>query len=247
MYLLGAFGHLHAVELSTGKMIWKKNIRSEYKAEDRLVWGVCSSPLIVDGKLIVNPGGPAASLVALDPASGQVIWQSPAGQRPSLHSWSANLAEIQLIGYDKETLGGWDARTGERLWEVRPEVDGDFNVPTPMLVGDRLFVNTENNGGRLFQFDVDGTAVSPRWLCGRLTHDTQTPVTVGGRLVAVSRGLHCLDARTLQPIWKSDDPAFHEYASLIASSDRVLALSPEGELLLLDPLGDNCASCPARG
>ena len=55
VYLLGDFGHLHAVELSTGKALWKKNIRTEFKAADRLVWGVCSSPLLVDGKLSSIP------------------------------------------------------------------------------------------------------------------------------------------------------------------------------------------------
>ena len=240
VYLLGAFGHLCAVELSTGQVLWKKNIRTEFKAVDRLVWGVCSSPLVVDGKLIVNPGAPEASLVALDPASGQVIWQT-AGRPAAFSSFvvRASGPQIQLVGYDHDTLGGWDARTGTRLWEVRPEADGDFNVPTPVLVGDRLFVNTENNGGRLFQFDANGkSAAAPLAQYDDLTHDTHTPVLVGGRLLAVSHGLHCLDAATLQLIWKSDDPAFQEYAALIAAPDRVLALSEQGELLLLDPLAD---------
>jgi outer membrane protein assembly factor BamB len=145
----------------------------------------------------------------------------------------------KLADYDQDTLGGWDAHTGTRLWEMTPETDGDFNVPTPVLVGDRLFVNTENNGGRLFEFDADGKlAARPLARYADLTHDTHTPVVVGGRLLAVSRGLHCLDATTLQLIWKADDPAFQEYAALIASSDHVLALSEQGVLLLLDPLAD---------
>ena len=40
-------------------------------------WGFCGSPLLVDNKLILNPGGPAASVVALDPTSGKTIWQTP--------------------------------------------------------------------------------------------------------------------------------------------------------------------------
>lgn len=240
VFLLGAFGHLQAVELATGKPLWKKNLRSEFKVADRLVWGVCSSPLIVDGKLIVNPGGPAASIVALDPASGKVLWQTP-GRPAAFASFiirtGGSLA--QLIGYDHKTLGGWDVRTGRRLWEITPAFAGDFNVPTPVLVGDRLFVNTESNGGRLFAFDGDGKALAtPIALYEDLTTDTHTPVVVAGRLLAVSRGLHCLDAATLQLLWKSDDPAFREYASLIASPERVLALSQQGELLLLDPLSD---------
>ncbi|MHB8862598.1 MAG: outer membrane protein assembly factor BamB family protein [Pirellulaceae bacterium] len=240
VYLLGAFGHLHAVELLTGKVLWKKNIRSEFKVTDRLVWGVCSSPLLADGKLIINPGGSEASIVALDPANGQVIWRT-AGRPAAFSSFVARAsgAQLQLIGYDTETLGGWDARTGERLWELRPDTDGDFNVPTPVLVGDSLFVNTENNGGRLFQLDAHGRpGPGPVAHYDELTHDTHTPVVVGGRVLAVSHGLHCLDATTLQLVWRADDPAFQAYAALIASPERVLALSETGELLLLDPLAD---------
>jgi len=241
VYLLGAFGHLNAVDLTTGKVLWKKNLRKEFGADDKLVWGVCSSPIVSNGVLIVNPGGPAASLVALQGDTGDVVWKTP-GRAAAFASFVERRTgdTVQVIGYDKESLGGWDAHTGARLWEVQPEAAGDFNVPTPVLIKDRLFVNTENNGGRLFEFGADGVVKSePIAVNAELTHDTQTPVLVGNRLLAVSHGLHCLDSATLQPIWKSDDPAFREYASLIASPTRVLALSQEGELLLLDPRADS--------
>ena len=38
------------------------DIRDKYGADDERKWGTCSSPLIVDDKLIVNPGGKDASL-----------------------------------------------------------------------------------------------------------------------------------------------------------------------------------------
>jgi outer membrane protein assembly factor BamB len=68
-FLLGAFGHLHCVRLGDGEVVWRRHLRDEFEAQDELVWGVSASPLIVDGKLIVSPGGPEASLVALDPAT----------------------------------------------------------------------------------------------------------------------------------------------------------------------------------
>jgi outer membrane protein assembly factor BamB len=241
VYLLGAFGHLNAVDLATGKVLWKKNLRRDFGASDQLVWGVCSSPIVSNGLLIVNPGGPDASLVALNRDNGEVVWKTP-GRSAAFASFVERRTgdSVQVIGYDKESLGGWDVRTGTRLWEILPEVGGDFNVPTPVLIEDRLFVNTENNGGRLFAFGDDGAAQpEPTAVSGDLTHDTQTPVLIGNRLLAVSHGLYCLDAKTLAMIWKSDDPAFREYAALIASPTRVLALSREGELLLLDPLTDS--------
>ncbi len=240
VYLLGAFGHLNAVDLATGKVLWKKNLRRDFGASDQLVWGVCSSPIVSNGLLIVNPGGPDASLVAFNRENGEVVWQTP-GRAAAFASFVERRTSdvVQVIGYDKESLGGWDVRTGMRLWEIQPEVSGDFNVPTPVLIEDRLFVNTENNGGRLFAFGADGAArPEPTAVSADLTHDSQTPVLAGNRLLAVSHGLYCLDAKTLETIWKSDDPAFSEYAALIASPTRVLALSQEGELLLLDAAAD---------
>ena len=63
VWLYGAAGHLHCVELTSGAVLWKKNVREEFKAVDDNAWGLCSSPLLVDGKLILNPGGLEASVV----------------------------------------------------------------------------------------------------------------------------------------------------------------------------------------
>ena len=57
--------------------------------------------------------------------------------------------------------GGWDARTGRRLWTLVPPHSGDFNVPTPLVHEGRLMVATENNGargGRIIN-DIGDTAV----------------------------------------------------------------------------------------
>ncbi len=158
VYLLGAFGHLTCATLDTGAVEWQMNILDLFAGDPELVWGTCSSPLLVDGKLIVNPGGPKASVVALDPESGAVIWESP-GDRHAYSSFIvATLGGVrQLVGYDRESLGGWDIATGNRLWTLEPPHDGDFNVPTPVAVdGGRLLVATENNGTRLYEFDAAG-------------------------------------------------------------------------------------------
>ena len=57
VYLFGAFGDLHCVRLDSGEVVWRKNLRQQFGVSSKLVWGACSSPLLVDGRLIVNPGG----------------------------------------------------------------------------------------------------------------------------------------------------------------------------------------------
>jgi outer membrane protein assembly factor BamB len=196
--------------------------------------------LVVDGKLIVNPGGPQASVVALDPKSGVLVWQSP-GDRHAYSSFIvATLGGVrQLVGYDRTSLGGWDIATGNRLWTLKPPFDGDFNVPTPVAVDGRLFVVSENNGARLYEFDDGGKIVrEPIAVNDELAPDVSSPAVTGGRVFCVAGNCYCLDiADGLRPIWIGSDDAFGDSSPLFVTDDRVLAFGRGGELLLLDANG----------
>lgn len=239
-YLLNAFGRLFCVELATGELHWAKDLRREFGVVDERPWGVASSPLIVDDRLIVAPGGAAASLAALSPRSGKVLWTSPGA--PAAYS-SLVVGELggrrQLVGYDRDSLGGWDIATGERLWRLEPPQPNDFNVPTPLIVGGRLLAATENNGTRLYDFDRTGRiAPRPAAEYAALAPDCHSPVAIDGRLFGVSGGLHCLDlAAGLKRIWLNEDDAFSGYATIIAAPGRILATTQQGELLLFDTRG----------
>ncbi|HJQ79693.1 MAG TPA: PQQ-binding-like beta-propeller repeat protein [Lacipirellulaceae bacterium] len=241
VYLLGAFGDLLCVELESGVTLWQMNLINDFGGDSQLVWGTCSSPLVVDGKLIVNPGGPDASIVALDPLSGEVVWQTPGDQHAYSSFIVATLGGVrQLVGYDRTSLGGWDIETGTRLWTLKPPFDGDFNVPTPVAVDGKLLVATENNYARLYEFDKAGQIKSqPVAVNDRLGPDTSTPVVIGNRAFCVRLDMFCLDvANGLKPIWIGEDKAFCDYSPLIASDDRVLAVGAGGELILVDAAAD---------
>lgn len=236
-YLLGAFGDLACVELATGTAKWSLNVRDEFDATDERKWGVCDSPLIADGKLIVSPGGKDASLVALDPKTGKVVWKAP-GKPAGYGSFiTAKFGgALQIVGHDAETLGGWDVKTGKRLWTLTPERRGDFNVPTPIVAGDRLLVTTENNGTRLFAFKADGTLdPKPLAMHKKLAPDTHTPVVAGDRVFGVWNRLYCLGLKNgLKELYDESNTAFNGYCAVVATDSRVLVVSKAGELILLD-------------
>ena len=234
-YLLGAFGHLHCVDLADGRVVWDRHLRHDFAATSELVWGVCSSPLVVDGKLIVNPGGPEASVVALDPATGDLVWQAP-GPAAAFSSLVACTLKgrRQVIGFDAESIGGWDIVTGERCWTLTPQVPGDFNVPTPLVVDAGVVVSTENNGTRLVTGDSDR---GPTY--AKLAPDMHTPVATAGRIFGIVKGrVHCLAADTLKPVWTAFDRSLAGHVSLVASPDRVLAFTEKGEIVILDARSD---------
>lgn len=239
VYLLGAFGHLHCVRKDNGKIVWKKHLRQEFEASDDLVWGVCSSPLIVDGKLIVNPGGAQASLAALDPVTGEVLWKAPGG--PAAFASFVVFergGRKQVAGFDKLSCGGWDVATGERLWTLKPRTPGDFNVPTPLVLDDRLLLTSENNGVRLIGFTPQGAPEEHAYY-GACGPDMHTPVLAGDRLFAVNKNkIHCLSATDLRLLWSASDRTLAGHVSLAACGDRLLAQTQAGELLLIDARAD---------
>jgi outer membrane protein assembly factor BamB len=238
VFLAGAFGQLHAVELTSGKILWHKDLKSEFESAGRLSWGLCASPLVADGKLIVNPGGPAASLVALNPKTGEILWKTagaPAGYGSLIAGKFGGVR--QVVGHDETTLGGWDLATGKRLWTVEPGKKNDYNVPTPLAYNGDLIVATENNGARRYRFGPNGF-IDPKPVAefADANPETTSPVIVGDRLFAVgSRALFCLDLRDgLKLIWKAEDEAFDDHVSMIASNDRLLIATLTAELILLD-------------
>jgi len=241
VYLAGGFGDVHGVDLATGAILWGYNIREKFGADDELIWGACASPLAVDGKVIVNPGAPDASLAALDGLTGEVIWKAPGGIHAFASPIVARLGGVrQIVACDRHSFGGWDIETGRRRWTLTPLYEGDFNVPTPVVVEGRLLLVSENNGARLYEFDASGAIVEePVAEFDELRPDMSTPVAVGNRVLCVWNRLFCLDAaRKLSPIWIGEDAALSDYAAVIASDDRALVIGRGGELLLVDAQAD---------
>jgi outer membrane protein assembly factor BamB len=242
VYLASAFGEIECVKLANGELLWDVDLRSEFKPSDELPWGLCASPLIVDGNVIVNPGAKEASLVALNAKTGAVVWKCP-GAGPAYGSFLAGKfgGRLQIVGHDADSLGGWDAKTGKRLWRLASRIGKGFGVPTPVAVGDRLLSSSENSGTRLYKFGKDGV-IDPHAIASNddLAPDCHTPVVVGGRVFGVWNELLCLDlSKQLATTWRGDDPAFAGYASLVASSDRLLAVGVDGEVVLVDVHSDS--------
>lgn len=235
--LFGAMGHLTSVDLASGKLQWRVDIRDEFDVTAKLSWGFCGSPLVLGDKVILYPGGNDGALVALGLPDGKTKWTAE-GEPAAYGSFIA--AELggrrQIVGYDATSLGGWDSRTGERLWKLVPDRPSDFNVPTPIVHKGRLIVSTENNGTRMYRFQPGGLIDKQPMAAFRdLAPETHTPVVVGNRLFGIFQELYCLDLDdNLALLWKGNDDGFLSHVNLIGAKGRLLASSETGDLLLID-------------
>ena len=241
VYCLGAQGQLTCLDLETGTTLWKLHLVDDLDGK-LPQWGYAVSPIIVDNQLIVQSGGLEASWVALDLKTGKVLWRSK-GRAAAYASPIAieYQGQKQIVGYDAVSLGGWSARDGKRLWEMKPEVAKDFNVPAPVIVQNKIFVVTENNGARVY-------SIGPTQQLGQrdytmslqlesssesLSGDSQSPVRVGDWVVGIDRDLVVLDPlNQLKEVARFSDVALQKYCSLIVDEDRVWVCTGNGTQFL---------------
>jgi len=235
-YVLGAHGELHCLNLKDGTIVWRRHLVADLGGV-LPVWGYCSTPLVLNDRIIVNPGGAQSSLVALNRHTGDVLWRAP-GANAAYGSFIVGDfgGRRQIVGYDADSLGGWSPDTGRRIWKLAPAIDGDFNVPTPLDINGRLLVATENNGTRLHGFDQRGRIIeTPVAANKELAPETSSMVALHDRLFGTGSDLRCLDLNDgLKELWKAESLDIGQHASLIAAGNRVLIFSHYGELLLID-------------
>jgi outer membrane protein assembly factor BamB len=170
IYALGSDGDLVCMDTASGKLRWRKNLKTEFKGAPGS-WAYAESPL-VDGEVVIGtPGGTEATLVAFNKKTGDVIWKSaiPASD-DARNGWqagysSAVVADVggvkQYVQFIASGVVGVDAKTGKLLW--RYNMPGNMNTETPVLHDNCVYVAEGGNGPKfsaLVKLTADGQAVT---------------------------------------------------------------------------------------
>ncbi len=244
IYLQSAFGELVALDPTDNKVVWSRNLVKDFHGE-MPTWGFCSSPLLFEGNLIVQPGGKAASVVSLDEATGEVLWQ--AAELPAAYASPvvAGMNPVLLVATGAKSIRGIDITNGMRCWEIVPETSGDFMVPTPIVAGNLLLLTSENNGTRMYDLAAkknQGAESLPLLAKSkRLSGDTHTPVVVGDFLVGVDQDLISLHCKAqLREASAFSDAALDQYTTLLQEDNRLLVCCSNGTFIgiRVEPNGD---------
>lgn len=166
LYLLSSLGTAVALDAESGEIRWRVGIFERFEGRNTY-FGVAESPLVVDSKVIFTPGGPDASVVALDARSGETIWTSkglsdgPAYCTPRLFE---NGERRQIVTLVASHMVGLDPETGAVLWRHPVKVEYDIQAVSPEFLGDTIYISHGyNQGGRLFQLAADGMSVVEKW------------------------------------------------------------------------------------
>ena len=139
LYALGSDGDLACLEVKTGKVRWAKNVRKEFGGQPG-EWAYAESPLVDGDVVVVTPGGPQATMAALNKKTGAVIWKSaipggePAGYASAIVVQAAGRKQyVQLLS---RGMVGVDAKTGQFLWRYADVAKGPAQYFTPVARGE---------------------------------------------------------------------------------------------------------------
>ncbi len=241
IYAITSGGQLACLQSPNGQELWEKSYPDDFGATQPS-WGFCDYPLIDGDRLICTPGGPAASLVALDKRTGQEIWRStvPNGGRSAYAALIATEAGgvRQYIAFLGNALVGVRASDGLPLWRYEKLSSGTANSHTPIARDDLIMTsNGYGKGLALLKLAAKGGEFEVQeQYSNRLNLDAfQDNGLILGEHFFTSAGgpaLYCLDWKTGERVW-----ATHARSGkfAITSADNCLYLrTSDGELILVD-------------
>jgi len=159
IYALGGNGDLSCLDARTGKIGWSKNVLKEFGGSN-ITWGISESPLVMGNKVLVNAGGPNASIVALNKENGSVIWKSQSDEAGYSSAIPLQVnGGTQVIFFTHDRALGLDINDGRLLWEYGKPANNVANVATPIARGNRVFISSDYGiGGGLVEIKADNKA-----------------------------------------------------------------------------------------
>jgi outer membrane protein assembly factor BamB len=234
VFALGISGVLSALEVDTGKVLWRTPA-----APTLPVYGTATSPLVDGERVIVFMGGhDRGALTAFDAATGAVRWRWT-GDGPGYASpIVAELAGTrQVITQSQNRLVGVSAADGVLLWQVPLRTNFDQNSVTPLVVNGLIIsagLETPTIAYRVTR-GPDGWQAQEAWRNEQVSMYMSSPATGGQAIFGLShrnRGQFvALDVTTGKTLWSTRGRE-GDNASFIRAGDWLLIATTNSELIV---------------
>jgi len=258
-----------------GKLLWSKDfgvLDSGYFKMKEAQWGFASSPVIHEGRVLVQCDVQEGSFIAAyKVGTGEEIWKT---ERDEVPTWGTPTivrvgGKTQVVVNGYQHIGGYDFETGNPVWWLRG--GGDIPVPTPISAKDHVFIT--NAHGKLapiyaIRADAEGK-VDPEeggaavtWWQRRRGNYMQTPIVVGEYLFCCTDSgvMSCFDAvggeRFFLERLRDGRSGFGSTASPVSDGTKLYYPTEDGHVYIVavdnefkklgkQTLGEDCMATPA--
>jgi outer membrane protein assembly factor BamB len=271
-HLVAHFGSegLYCLDVD-GKELWKRDLGDHDAGPYNMTgvqWGYAASPVIHDGKVLVQCDALSQGFVAaLDVATGAELWRT---KREDVSTWSTPTVDVregraQVICNGYKHIGGYELATGKELWKLVG--GGDAPVPAPVVISDMVLItNAHGRDNPIYAISAEAEGlIAPDheamlWCHMSLGNYMQTPLVYGEELYLLSDAgiLSCLDLATGETRYRErlGEGRTGFTASMVAGDGKLYATSEEGTVYAIAPgtsfevlgtseLGETCMATPA--
>lgn len=219
VYTLGVAGKLHCIKLTTGQVVWKRDIVKEFKLPQNF-FGVGSTPLLEGDVLILNIGSvPGPCVAGFDKRTGKMVWGAGKDWTPG---YAASIAAtvhgkrrvfVFTGGDSRPAAGGLlciDPANGkvDFTFPWRSRTYTSVNASAPLVIGNQVFISEcYGEGGTLLDLKPDGT-YKQAWTSEALNTHFMTAIHKDGYLYGVAghgpqnAPLVCIDMKNGKEMWR---------------------------------------------
>jgi len=252
VYALGTSGDLVCLDAAAGRRLWHRSLPDDFGGKMMSVWKFSESPIVDGPRLVCTPGGPHATMVALDKQSGDVIWKCAMpdiGKRGKDGAGYATIvvAEIEGVRQYLTIVGrgaiGVEAQTGRFLWGYNRIANRVANIPSPVVRGNLVFVTTSYKAGSaLLRLTRNGDRFHVEevyYLGPRQFENHHGGVVLVGNHLYGGDGQNngrpvCLEFETGKICWKPESPGKRSAAVLYADGNLIFRYEQDRRLVLIE-------------
>lgn len=239
LYALGATGILNCLDAGNGKRKWFRDLAADSGTKPPM-WGFSSSPLVVQGLVVVFGGGEGEKqLLAYRADSGQLAWTAAVGAISYGSAQQAVLNGVkQILFWSDRGLTALDPASGKVLWRHDAATPGSPRSLQPHVAGKReVLISSETDLGTAFlevKREGDSWTASRRWTSKRLQPSFNDFVIHDGSIYGFDGAMFCcVDLRSGARRWKAGRYG-HGQVLLLADSSLLLVAAENGQVVLLE-------------
>ena len=239
LFTLGVTGVLSAWDTATGKQLWTRDFSKSIDTS-KLFCGTAASPLLVNGRVVVQIGSDihGGQMLGLNPATGATEWEwsglGPGYASPLLIELAGTQ---QIVAMTEGSIVALDGKTGKELWTVPFPDEWHENISTPLWTGAQLVVSGTRQGTHAYTLaqTAGKWQATEIWKNPDIAMYMSSPVFGDGLIYGHSskrKGqFFAIDAKTGAVRWTTEGRE-GEHASLLLTPQHVIFLTNGADLIV---------------
>jgi outer membrane protein assembly factor BamB len=243
VYTFGAQGVLSAVDLDTGHRRWSVDTRTRFEVPKGF-FGAAGSPVVEEGRVLLNVGGREVGLAALDASTGELLWTSGRDEASYSSPAMATFGRERLaLFFTRDGFVAVDPATGSEKHRLRwrSRSSASVNAASPLAVGDVVFLSASYGTGAI-ALRLKGEALETLWSGDEsLANHYATSVHRDGILYGFhgrqeyAPSLRAVELQTGRVLWSEDG---FGAGTVTLAGDALLIVHERGELVLAEASPD---------